>query len=138
MAGTGGPGSYARWLGGAAVNRAIRLIIGPEQYAPFVATPVAQAYQIDLAMPFNFKITQIIVVLSAGTLTLNLQTKIGTGALTSVTGMSAIAVTSTSQTILAPTDGTEWCPINTLMQMTLSALAATPANLAVAVRVQRQ
>lgn len=122
-------------MGKNATQRAIERIYGPYDLTTFILAPGAQAYTLELYLPTNGKITQLVTVMSAGTLTLNLQRQVLGGGLVSVTGLSAVAVTTTKLISTPPTDGTEYQTAGTILQVTLSAIAAA-ANLAITVTIQ--
>lgn len=122
-------------MGKNATQRAIERIYGPYDLTTFILAPAAQAYTLELYLPTNGKITQLATVLSAGTCTLNLQRQVLGGGLVSVTGLNAVAVTTTKLLSVPPTDGTEYQTTGTIIQVTLSAIAAA-ANMAITVTIQ--
>ncbi len=122
-------------MGKNATQRAIERIYGPTDINTIILAPAAQAYALEIYMPSNCKITQLATILTAGTCTLNLQRQVLGGGLVSVTGLSAIAVTTVKQLSAPPTDGTEYQTTGTIIQVTLSAIAAA-AGLSIAITLQ--
>ena len=123
-------------MGSNAQQRAIRRIVGTETDAIFIAVPAGQVYVLDIAVPVNMSIKTLVCQLTAGTCTVNLQTVTVAGAATSVTGMNAIAATTSRLSTAAPSDGTEFVAALKSLQITLSAIAGA-ANLALSVTLQR-
>lgn len=121
---------------GDGLKRAERLIYGPEAYAPFILAPAAQVYVVDVSIPFPMRLLQVTTILT-GTVTVNVQ-RIRSGVTVSITGLSAIAATSTSlvSTPTAPSDGTDFLIQGDTLQVTLSAIVGA-SNLSLDFRMLR-
>jgi Zn-dependent alcohol dehydrogenase len=121
-----------------ATQLSILLTVGPDVYTPFILAPAAQAYTIDCYVPVDMACLQVAGVLSAGTVTGNLQ-RIRGGVTVSLTGLSAMALTNVLTTFnpTAPTDGTQQFTAGDILQITLSAPAGGAANLALSIQMQR-
>lgn len=121
---------------GDACKRAERVIFGPEDYAPFILAPAAQAYVIDTSIPFPMRLLNLAGVLT-GTVTANVQ-RVRSGVTVSVTGLSAVALTSTlsNTTPTAPSDGTDFFIQGDVLQVTLSSPVGA-SNLSLALRMLR-
>jgi Zn-dependent alcohol dehydrogenase len=121
---------------GDGLKRAERLIYGPEAYAPFILAPAAQAYVIDASIPFPMRLLNLAGVLT-GTVTANVQ-RTRSGVTVSVTGLSAVALTSTLSNTAptSPSDGTDYFVQGDILQVTLSSPVGA-SNLSLDLRMLR-
>ena len=114
-----------------ATQRAIARIAGNDTYTLFIEAATNKIFILDLAVPENMSIQSVTLKTLSGTVTVNVQ-KVVIGVTTSVTGVSAVAVTSVVQTIVPTVDGSETLPSGSTLQITTSAGAA-PVDLSVSV-----
>ncbi len=123
-------------MGQNATQRSVLRTFGQESYAPFILAPVAQTYVIDAACPGNFSLISLVgIFLSAGTVTAKLQIQPAGGSAVDITGLTALAITTTPQTF-TPT-ALNYIASGSALLLVLSA-PSSAANLAMDVRVQRQ
>lgn len=118
-----------------ATQRAVRRFAGDQSATIFVEAPGNKIFILDLALPVGIKIKSVTYKTLSGTVTVNVQKVSAAGATSSVSGLSALAVSST-QTTTAPTaDGTGSLAAGERLQFTTSAGAA-PVDLSVSVKYQ--
>jgi len=118
-----------------ATQRAVIRYSGNDTYPLFIESPGNKIFILDIAVPTNMNVASVTVKTLSGTITVNVQ-KVSGGVTTSLTGASAIAVTSTVQTVAVTNDGNNVLAAGDTLQITTSAGAA-PADLALTVNFLR-
>ena len=118
-----------------ATQRAVIRYIGNDTYPIFVESPGNKIFILDLAVPTGMNVASVTAKTLSGTVTVNVQ-KVSGGVTTSLTGASAIAVTSTAATTAVTNDDNNVLAAGDTLQITTSAGAA-PVDLAVSVNFLR-
>ncbi len=120
-----------------ATQRAIRKIVGSDQFEILISSVVNQIYPLSLAMPVGYKVLSMTAKTASGTVTLAAAKVSALGVVTPISGLTAQAVTSTQATGVPTFDGTEIIAQGEGLQVTTSANAAG-VDLSITIKASRQ
>ncbi len=119
-----------------ATQRAIRRINGDDTFEILVESPDVQLYKLSLAIPVGMRILSLDVKTSGGSCVLDIEKVDALGVTTDITGLTAVAVTSTRSTTLPTKDGSEVVAQGEQIQVNVTGNTAA-ADLSVTLKVQR-